>query len=144
MSAPEAADPAAWLPHRPPFLFIDRIVSLTPGERASARLAVSAAAGWMAGRERWPATLLLEALAQTAGLALRSNVPAGPRLVSRLAAVPRFRMRREVLPGARVILHAERLRVHGAFQRFRVHAETDAGRCAEGELVLWSAAPAAD
>ncbi|GMV82245.1 MAG: hypothetical protein AMXMBFR7_34290 [Planctomycetota bacterium] len=142
MIAPVPADPAAWLPHRPPFLFIDRIESLTPGERASARLAVSAAS-WLAGRERWPATLLLEALAQTAGLALRSKAPEGPRLISRLASVPRFRMRREVLPGARVILHAERLRVHGAFQRFRVHAETDAGRCAEGELVLWSAAPAA-
>ncbi len=56
-------DPAAYLPHRPPFLFLDRIVSLEPGTSASA---IKRVTNEVVG---YPSLFLLESMAQLAGIA---------------------------------------------------------------------------
>lgn len=55
-------DPAAYLPHRYPFLLLDRVVELEPGVRAVARTTVSAS-------RAFPQVLLVESVAQLAGIA---------------------------------------------------------------------------
>jgi 3-hydroxyacyl-[acyl-carrier-protein] dehydratase len=54
-------DPAAYLPHRYPFLLLDRLIELEPGLRAVAQTAVSAA-------RPFPQVLLVESVAQLAGI----------------------------------------------------------------------------
>lgn len=55
-------DPATYLPHRFPFLLLDRVIELEPGARAVARATVSASSVF-------PQVLLVEAVAQLAGIA---------------------------------------------------------------------------
>ncbi|KAB0666676.1 hydroxymyristoyl-ACP dehydratase [Oryzomonas japonica] len=55
------SDPAAYLPHRYPFLLLDRVVELETGARAAARVAVTS------GRS-FPQVLLVECIAQLAGI----------------------------------------------------------------------------
>lgn len=55
------ADPAAYLPHRYPFLLLDRVVELETGARAVARVAVTSGRGF-------PQVLLVECIAQLAGI----------------------------------------------------------------------------
>jgi 3-hydroxymyristoyl/3-hydroxydecanoyl-(acyl carrier protein) dehydratase len=57
-----SGDVEALLAHRAPFLFVDEITELTPG--------VSARARWTTPLDAWPAVLLVEAIAQTGGLAI--------------------------------------------------------------------------
>jgi 3-hydroxyacyl-[acyl-carrier-protein] dehydratase len=54
-------DPAAYLPHRYPFLLLDRLVELEPGIRAVARTTISAS-------REFPQVLLVESVAQLAGI----------------------------------------------------------------------------
>jgi len=56
-------DPAAYLPHRRPFLLLDRLVELHAGERAGAIIEVTA------GTRHFPNVLLVEAMAQLGGIA---------------------------------------------------------------------------
>lgn len=56
-------DPAAYLPHRRPFLLLDRLVELHAGERAAALIEVTA------GTRHFPNVLLVEAMAQLGGIA---------------------------------------------------------------------------
>ena len=56
-------DPAAYLPHRAPFLFLDRIISLDPGNSAVALV------NRTGGTEGWPIYLCVEAMAQLGGIA---------------------------------------------------------------------------
>ncbi|EHP84970.1 Beta-hydroxyacyl-(acyl-carrier-protein) dehydratase FabA/FabZ [Geobacter metallireducens RCH3] len=56
-------NPEAYLPHRRPFLLLDRIVALQPGETATAAISVTG------GTRHFPDVLLIEAMAQLGGIA---------------------------------------------------------------------------
>ena len=68
-------DPAAYLPHRYPFLLLDRIIELEPGARAVARTAVTATRGF-------PQILLIECVAQLAGIVVAQEGDEGGFLAS--------------------------------------------------------------
>lgn len=103
-------DPTDWLPHRPPFLFIDELVTIEPGVRASARWTPTGDEwffpGHFPGRPTTPGVLLLESIAQC-GCVI---VLADERYVGRLplfGGVGQARFRRQVLPGETVLLECE-------------------------------------
>jgi 3-hydroxyacyl-[acyl-carrier-protein] dehydratase len=82
------------------------------------------------GNPIMPGVLLIEAMAQTAGLLL----PEGSSAV--LAQIKEARFRRPVLPGDQVRIEAERSGGLGGLHRFTVTASVDGAPVAEAEIVL--------
>jgi 3-hydroxyacyl-[acyl-carrier-protein] dehydratase len=112
----------ALLPHRPPFLFVDRVVALVPGERVDARYQVTGdepfLAGHFPGRPIFPGVLQLEALAQAGAIALLADDRYAGRLPL-FGGVEDVRFRRQVLPGHELGLavELERLSPRGGWGR---------------------------
>jgi 3-hydroxyacyl-[acyl-carrier-protein] dehydratase len=103
-------NPIDWLPHRPPFLLLDEMLSIEPGKRASARWTLKGDEwffpGHFPGRPTTPGVLLLESIAQCGAVV----VLAEPKYAGRLplfGGVERARFRRQVLPGDVVLVECE-------------------------------------
>lgn len=99
---PALPAPTDLLPHRPPFLFVDEVLELVPGESARARWRVDPDAAFFAGHfpgnPILPGVIIVEALAQTGALAALAD----PRTAGKLAlfgGIAAARFRRVVRPG---------------------------------------------
>jgi 3-hydroxyacyl-[acyl-carrier-protein] dehydratase len=90
------------LPHREPFLLIDRVTELVPGEYATAEKDVLATddvfRGHFPGHPVFPGVLILEALAQTGAVAVLSEPETRGKIVL-FARADEVRFRRAVVPG---------------------------------------------
>ena len=102
--------PSDWLPHRPPFLLLDVMLTIEPGERASGLWTLKGDewffAGHFPGRPTTPGVLLLESIAQCGAVV----VLAEPKYSGRLplfGGVEHARFRRQVLPGDVVLVECE-------------------------------------
>jgi 3-hydroxyacyl-[acyl-carrier-protein] dehydratase len=100
------------LPHRYPFLLIDRITTVTPGESITALKNVTvnepAFQGHFPDRPIMPGVLIIEAMAQAGGVL--SHVTLGdidPKPLFFLAGVKNARFRRTVLPGDQLVIQVE-------------------------------------
>lgn len=104
------ADIARILPHRYPFLLVDRVISLEPEKRIVAVKNVSMNEeffqGHFPGNPVMPGVLQVEALAQAAGLLLSKYVRVGERMAA-LVGLDGVKMRKPVLPGDRLLLNVE-------------------------------------
>jgi 3-hydroxyacyl-[acyl-carrier-protein] dehydratase len=109
------------IPHRPPFLWIDRVEEVEPGVRCVAVKYVDAAnpifAGHFPEKSILPGVLLIEAVAQTAGVMLGSAAPAAAAGnasgVALLAAVNRFKFLKPVTPGQELRVETKKLTEFG-------------------------------
>ena len=121
----EAADIMRLLPHRYPFLMIDRVVELEPGKRAVAIKNVTANepqfTGHFPGQPIMPGVLMVEALAQTAGIAALS-LPEYRGKLALFAGIDECRFRRTVLPGDTLRLEATVEKLRGMFGRLKAVA----------------------
>jgi 3-hydroxyacyl-[acyl-carrier-protein] dehydratase len=129
-----SSDPLSRLPHGVAFRFVDRVVEMTPGKRVVALKNVTVGdphlQGHFPGNPLMPGVLLVEAMAQTAGLLLSEGSSAV------LALIRDARFRRPVVPGDQVRIEAERLGGLGGLHRFAVKASVDDAPVAEVEIVL--------
>jgi len=127
------------IPHRPPFLYVDRIVEIEPGRRIVGALDVTGAewffSGHFPGNPIMPGVLILEAIAQAAAcLALQS--PALHGRVPYLAGIEHARFRRPVVPGDRLTMEAELQWVRGRIGRVTGRALVGGVVVAEGEFTF--------
>jgi 3-hydroxyacyl-[acyl-carrier-protein] dehydratase len=129
------------LPHRPPFLLVDRVVELTPGERLVAWKSVTMNepffVGHFPGHPVMPGVLILEALAQAGALFAMRSLPsdqAGSKLTY-LMGIDGARFRRPVVPGDRLELVVELTRAKGAVWKMKATARVDGRVAAEADFM---------
>jgi 3-hydroxyacyl-[acyl-carrier-protein] dehydratase len=128
------------LPHSFPFRMIDRILEIEPGKKAVALKNVSVDelhfSGHFPADPVMPGILILEALAQTGGLAFHFQDETEGGGIPFLAGVEEFRLKGKVIPGDRLILEAEVIRVFSNLAIVRVLARAGDEPVAEGTLIL--------
>ena len=135
----EAADIMRILPHRYPFLFVDRVVELEPGKRAVGLKQVTANephfTGHFPDRPIMPGVLMVEALAQTAGIAVMTLDEYRGKL-GLFAGIDDCRFKRLVVPGDTLRLEVTIEKLRGMFGRVRAVATVEGEVAAEATLSI--------
>lgn len=128
------------LPHAFPFRMIDRILEIEPGKRVVALKNVSVDEPYFLGHfpddPIMPGVMILEALAQTGGLAFHSSDESEKEGIPFLAKIDEFRLKRKVVPGDQIVLEAEVQQVFSNLARVKVRARVGEEVVAEGMLIL--------
>jgi len=131
------------IPHRAPFLWIDRVEELEPGVRCAAVKWIDpeepALRGHFPARPILPGIFLIEAVAQTAGVMLGTAVPPEPGATPLLAAVNRFKFLKPVLPGQQLRIVTTRLTEVGKMACIEGTITVNGVTVAVGELTVRSA-----
>lgn len=129
------------LPHRHPFLLIDTIEELEPGVRAVGRKNVTFNepyfAGHFPGNPVMPGVLIMEALAQAAGILSFKTEGKKPTQndVFYFAGIDDARFKRPIMPGDQLNLHVEIERQMRGVWKFKGEARVDGQIAAEGKLM---------
>lgn len=127
------------LPHRYPFLLVDRIVELEPQKRIVGLKNVTINDPWFAGHfpgyPIMPGVLIVEAMAQTGGVLLLRDVPDRDRKIVLFTGIEEARFRRPVLPGDQLRLELEVLSLRNTACKMRARATVDGRLVAEGVIM---------
>jgi len=127
------------IPHRPPFLLLDEVVELVPGERCHARRLVRPDDWWFAGHfpgnPVMPGVLIVEALAQ-AGVVTALSHPANAGKLILFAGIDKVRFKRVVAPGDTLDLKVEVTMARSAVGRGKVSAAVAGDLACRGELMF--------
>jgi 3-hydroxyacyl-[acyl-carrier-protein] dehydratase len=129
----------AILPHREPFLLIDEVLELEPGERVVARKRVREdewyLRGHFPGRPVMPGVLIIEAMAQTGAVAVLSEEENRGRLAV-FAGIDDTRFKRIVEPGDELELECTLEQVRGPVGKGKARATVDGQLAARGTLTF--------
>jgi len=129
----------AMLPHRYPFLMIDRVLAVVPGESATAIKCVTANEpvfqGHFPGAPIFPGVLLAEAFAQVAGIIALSANPDHAGQTVYLMGLDKIRFRKPVRPGDRVEIKVEKTMARRGIWKFSAVATVDGKKVADGEVM---------
>jgi len=129
------------LPHRYPFLLVDRVIEWQSGESLTAIKNVTINEPFFQGhfpvRPVMPGVLILEALAQATGLLAFGSEPHDPadETLYLFVAIDKARFRRQVEPGDQLYLNVRLLRVMRGMWRFAAEASVDGEQVATAELM---------
>jgi 3-hydroxyacyl-[acyl-carrier-protein] dehydratase len=130
-----------YLPHRYPFLLVDRVVELTPGESIVAYKNLSINEQFFEGHfpqePVFPGVLLVEAMAQAAGILGFKTMDKTPEdgSIYYFVGADKLRFKRPCVPGDRVMLRASILGQKRGIWRFQVSADVDDKLCASAIIL---------
>jgi 3-hydroxyacyl-[acyl-carrier-protein] dehydratase len=128
------------LPHRYPFLLVDRVLEIDKGKTIKALKNVTINEPFFGGhfpsRPVMPGVLMLEALAQAAALLAFDALDTTPTddMVYYFAGIDGARFKRPVEPGDQLILEVELLRMKAGIFKFKARATVDGDLAVEAEL----------
>lgn len=127
------------IPHRYPFLLVDRIIELESGVRAVGIKNVTVNEPFFAGHfpdyPVMPGVLVIEALAQVGAVAILS-MPENKGRIALFAGIDNLRIRRQVVPGDTLRLEMEVVKVKGPIGKGKAVATVDGQVAVEGELMF--------
>lgn len=120
-----------YLPHRYPFLLVDRVVELVPGESIVAYKNVTVNEPFFTGHfpdyPVMPGVLIVEAMAQAAGILGFKTMNKGPQdgSIYYFVGADNLRFKRPVVPGDRLQLEAKVISERRGIWKFEVHSSVD-------------------
>jgi len=127
------------LPHAYPFLLVDRIVEIEPGKRIVGIKNVTYNEPFFPGhfpnRPIMPGVLIIEAMAQTAGVLAFKSIPGEDKKPVLFLGMDNVRFRKPVTPGDQLRLELEITRHRQAIFAFRGKAFVDGKLVAEADLL---------
>ncbi len=127
------------IPHRYPFLLVDRVLEMEPGTRILGLKNITANEqffqGHFPGRPIMPGVLIVEALAQAGSILLLSD-PANRGRIPLFAGIDNFRFRKQVVPGDVLLLEVRILWRRGPVGKGAARALVGDQVAAEGELMF--------
>ena len=129
------------LPHRYPFLLVDKVIELESNTRIKAIKNVTFNEpyfmGHFPGRPVMPGVLILEALAQSCALLSfeTEGIALDDESVFYFVGIDGARFKRPVEPGDQLVLHAAMDRSRGGIYKFKCHADVDGEVAAEAEIM---------
>ena len=126
------------LPHRYPFLLVDRVVEIENGKRIVGMKNVTVNEpffqGHFPGRPIMPGVLLLEVMAQVGGVLARNTAEGKGRPTVFLTGVEKAKFRRPVVPGDQLRVEVEVVRRKDPFWKMSGRISVDATLVCEGEM----------
>ncbi|MEP5230333.1 MULTISPECIES: 3-hydroxyacyl-ACP dehydratase FabZ [unclassified Alcanivorax] len=131
-----------YLPHRYPFLLIDRVLNLEPGKRIEALKNVTINEPFFNGHfpdePIMPGVLIIEAMAQAAGILgfVTENKKPSDGYIYLLVGTDKARFKRRVIPGDTLHLFAEYVVVKRNILKFTCEAQVDGKTVASAEMLV--------
>jgi 3-hydroxyacyl-[acyl-carrier-protein] dehydratase len=125
------------IPHRPPFLLVDEVIELVPGERVVARHTITDedCAGHFPGNPIMPGVKMVEALAQCGAVAVLTQPENEGRLVL-FGGIEDVRFKRLVRPGETLDLECDVVSVRGPVGKGKVRASVGGELAVRGTLTF--------
>src|SRR5918997_3361888 len=127
------------LPHRYPFLLVDRIVELVPGVRIVGVKQVTIGEpffqGHFPGAPVMPGVLVVEAMAQVGAVYALSQIEDRDKKLVLFSGIDNARFRRPVVPGDTLVMEVTPVRVGSRVQRMRGLARVDGQLAAEADIM---------
>lgn len=127
------------LPHRYPFLMVDKVIDLEPNKRITAMKNVTVNEeyfnGHFPGRPVMPGVLIIESMAQAAGLLMLVEEEHKGK-IPYFTGIDNARFRRPVVPGDQLFLEIEILKVRGSTGKVKGVAKVDGEVVTEAELMF--------
>lgn len=128
-----------FLPHRYPFLFVDRVVELEKGKSIVGLKNVTVNEpffqGHFPGKKIMPGVLIVEAMAQCGGILLYHSIPNPEGKFVVLSKIDQARFRRPVVPGDTLRLEAELVKLRQKFCQLKARALVGEEVVAEAEIL---------